>query len=111
MSKLRQGLKDISKTTSRRRDKTPPPRRRFPQLKKTRAAAPRLRLLAFPNSGSSENVYTGVDKLNGREDNVLMTWARKTGVEVWAAQPPGRDARLKETALTSCRQKYAKRLS
>ncbi len=82
--------------------KTPPPRRRFPQLKKTRAAQPRLRLLAFPNSGSSENVYTGPDKLQGREDNVLMTWARKTGVEVWAAQPPGRDARLKEAALTSC---------
>ena len=31
-----------------------------------------------------------------------MTWARKTGVEVWAAQPPGRDARLKETPLTTC---------
>jgi len=82
--------------------KTPPPRRRFPQLKKTHAAQPRLRLLAFPNSGSSENVYTGPDKLKGREDNVLMAWARKTGVEVWAAQPPGRDARLKETPLTTC---------
>lgn len=76
--------------------------RRFPQLKRTKAAAPRLRLLTFPNSGSSENVYTGPDKLNGRADNFLMQWARRTGVEVWAAQPPGRDARLKETALTTC---------
>lgn len=68
---------------------------------------PRLRLLTFPNAGSSENVYTGPDKTAfggeaGRRDNALMKWAKANGVEVYAAQPPGRDARLREAAMTSC---------
>ncbi|KAH8054114.1 [acyl-carrier-protein] S-malonyltransferase [Aureococcus anophagefferens] len=74
----------------------------FPQLKQTKCGADaRLRLVTFPNSGSAENVYTGADKTafggaSGRRDNELMVWAKKTKVEVYAAQPPGRDTRMRE---------------
>ncbi|KAH8063189.1 [acyl-carrier-protein] S-malonyltransferase [Aureococcus anophagefferens] len=66
----------------------------------------RLRLVTFPNSGSAENVYTGADKTafggaSGRRDNELMVWAKKTKVEVYAAQPPGRDTRMREECLPS----------
>lgn len=68
---------------------------------------PRLRLVTFPNAGSSETVYTGMDKTafdgeSGRRDNYLMKWAKANSVEVYAVQPPGRDARMKERALESC---------
>ena len=76
----------------------------FPQLKQTKSSGARLRLVTFPNSGSAENVYTGADKTayggaSGRRDNALMAWAKKTNVEVWAAQPPGRDTRMREACL------------
>jgi len=82
----------------------------FPRLKETKVedgVVPRLRLVTFPNAGSSENVYTGPDKTAfggeaGRRENLLIKWAKARGVEVYAAQPPGRDARLKEPALESC---------
>ncbi|KAJ1457637.1 hypothetical protein M885DRAFT_514645 [Pelagophyceae sp. CCMP2097] len=79
----------------------------FPQLTKTAKAAPRLRVLTFPNAGSAENVYTGFDKtphdgLAGRRENRLIKWAKDTDVEVLAAQPPGRDARIREAPLGSC---------
>ena len=79
----------------------------FPQLKQTKCGADaRLRLVTFPNSGSAENVYTGADKTafggaSGRRDNELMVWAKKTKVEVYAAQPPGRDTRMREECLPS----------
>ena len=79
----------------------------FPQLKQTKCGAEaRLRLVTFPNSGSAENVYTGADKTafggaSGRRDNALMVWAKKTKVEVYAAQPPGRDTRMREECLPS----------
>lgn len=82
----------------------------FPRLKETKledGVVPRLRLVTFPNAGSSENVYTGPDKTafageTGRRDNYLIKWAKAHMVEVYAAQPPGRDARLKEAPLTTC---------
>ncbi|KAJ8598995.1 hypothetical protein CTAYLR_009457 [Chrysophaeum taylorii] len=80
----------------------------FPSLSKTKVAEePRLRLVTFPNAGSAENVYTGMDKTafggeSGRRENLLMHWAKANKVEVWAAQPPGREQRMKEATLTSC---------
>lgn len=80
----------------------------FPQLKQTQSKDARLRLVTFPNSGSAENVYTGADKTafggeKGRRDNALMQWAKATNVEVWAAQPPGRDTRMREECLPSAK--------
>lgn len=82
----------------------------FPQLKQTEAGKDaRLRLVTFPNSGSAENVYTGADKTEfggakGRRDNALMKWAKSAKVEVWAAQPPGRDTRMREDCLGSAKE-------
>jgi len=80
----------------------------FPQLKETKCDGARLRVLCFPNAGSSENVYTGMDKTafgggSGRRKNTLMKWASETKVEVHAVQPPGRDMRMKEAPLTSAK--------
>ena len=63
--------------------------------------APRLRLLAFPNSGSSENVYTGWTSSWTRGQRAETGRARPS--RSGPAQPPGRDARLKEAALTLCK--------
>ena len=80
----------------------------FPQLKQTKTASPRLRILAFPNAGSAENVYTGMDKTSygggsGRRENTLIKWAKKTKVEIYAVQPPGREMRMKEPPLTTAK--------
>lgn len=80
----------------------------FPQAKQTATEAPRLRLVTFPNAGSAENVYTGSDKTafngeSGRRDNALMKWAKASKVEVYAAQPPGREMRIRETPCTTAK--------
>ena len=62
-----------------------------------RPSSPSLRLIAFPNAGSAESIFTGVAVAGGkRAPNALSRWAAASNVEVLAVQPPGREARRSE---------------
>jgi len=66
---------------------------------------PRLRLVCFPNAGSAENVYTGMEGRGAaRKPNPFALWASGAGVELAAVQYPGREGRRAETPLASARE-------
>jgi len=69
-----------------------------------RVEAPKLRILCIPNAGSSEAIFTSRETGIGRANNVLASWAHDNGVEVLAAQLPGREERRGEVMLSSCEE-------
>ena len=60
----------------------------FPAAVKQGMAAPRLRLVLFPSSGTMEALFTqkcrGADRKLG--PNALMAWAAKENVEILSVQ-------------------------
>jgi len=60
----------------------------FPAAAKQGVVAPRLRLVLFPSSGTTESLFTqkcrGTDRKLG--PNALMAWAAKENVEVLSVQ-------------------------
>ena len=58
---------------------------------------PRFRIIAWPNAGNAEDMYTNDSVVNGRlPTSPLLDWCRKNGAEMLAVQLPGRANRLRE---------------
>jgi surfactin synthase thioesterase subunit len=70
----------------------------FPAYKADKIATPRLRLICFPSAGTMESLYTATIRGEDRKTapNVLIAWAEKHEVEVFAVQLPGRGKRHAE---------------
>ena len=58
---------------------------------------PRFRVIAWPNAGNAEDMYTNDSNVNQRlPTSPLLDWCRKNGAEMLAVQLPGRANRLRE---------------
>ena len=63
---------------------------------------PRFRIIAWPNAGNSEDMYTNDSVVNGRlPTSPLLDWCRKNGAEMLAVQLPGRGGRMRESFAES----------
>lgn len=78
----------------------------FPGLARSQTACerPRLRVVAFPNAGSAEDMYTSEGTGVRRASSPLLDWCRANGAEVLAVQLPGRALRSKEPYTRSAQE-------
>ena len=80
----------------------------FPGLRRTATEfvdpeeTPRFRIIAWPNAGNAEDMYTNDSVVNGRlPTSPLLDWCRKNGAEMLAVQLPGRGGRMRESFAES----------
>ncbi|CAL8468350.1 g7890 [Coccomyxa elongata] len=76
-------------------------------LSRTSCPEPRWRVLCFPNAGNAEDMYTSEGTGARKVSSPLLEWCRSNGAECLAVQPPGRNMRMKEACITTCRHMAA----
>ncbi|EIE19364.1 alpha/beta-hydrolase [Coccomyxa subellipsoidea C-169] len=76
-------------------------------LSRTSCPHPRWRVVCFPNAGNAEDMYTSEGTGARKVSSPLLEWCRENDAECLAVQPPGRNMRMKEPCITTCRHMAA----